>query len=208
MKIFQTDSPECQHRQRPVGLVAVDVAHRSAPEVVPAQLPDGRGAQHVRIQADGRNVIVHEIAIQGIQITEHRNHNHNHVRERGIFTRFSPHRERIFSAADIRGPFRSFRGGFFFHPIFEIIIIPKKTGAAKGPANLFRTRLARKRDTTRTGLRKSRTQIRTTRRETRVDGKLATSPAKFGLATDGRGAKPRRIRTPKKNHPGTVLPMR
>lgn len=78
-KVRKKISPECQSSQRPVRLVAVDVRHRRAPEVVLEHVAQRVLRQHVLVHSDGGYVVVHEVARHPVGIARHRHEPHQAV---------------------------------------------------------------------------------------------------------------------------------
>lgn len=73
------NSPERQRSKRPVRLVAGDVSHRRAPEVVQKQLLERAGARDVTVGQNGGDVVVHELPAQAVHVAQHRCCRHHRV---------------------------------------------------------------------------------------------------------------------------------
>lgn len=73
------DLPKWEYGQRPVRFMAVRVRHRGAPEIILKDSSHRCGAQHILVDGDGRNVVVHKVASQPVQIANNRDGRHQTV---------------------------------------------------------------------------------------------------------------------------------
>jgi len=67
-----TPLPEGERREGPVALVAGDVGHVGAPEVVAEELPQRTQAQDVAVAGHGGDVVVHEVAPERVDVAAER----------------------------------------------------------------------------------------------------------------------------------------
>lgn len=61
--------PERERRQRTIRLVTGQIGHRGSPKIILENVFQRVNCEHVFIKSHSRDVIVHEIAIQAIQVT-------------------------------------------------------------------------------------------------------------------------------------------
>lgn len=61
--------PERERRQRSIRLVTGQIGHRCTPKIVLENVFQRINGEHVFIKSHSRDVIVHEIAVQTVQVT-------------------------------------------------------------------------------------------------------------------------------------------